>query len=82
MGQLVTQNSNFKSFSTPRRRHFQLLSLVYKVLSVIAMEPKTQIAGVTVIVDCANFGYHQFKNLSFDDVRIVSMFAQVSKFHH
>ena len=60
---------------------FQLLSLVYKVLSVIAMEPKTQIAGVTVIVDCAGFGYHQFKNLSFDDVRIVSMFAQVSKFH-
>lgn len=54
----------------------QLVSLTYKVLSIIALEPKTQIAGVTVVVDCAGFGYHQFKNLSVDDLRIVSMFAQ------
>ena len=58
-----------------------MMCILYLVVLMLAREPKTQIAGVTVIVDCAGFGYHQFKNLSFDDVRIVSMFAQVSKFH-
>ena len=50
-------------------------------MSVVALEPKTQIAGVTVIADCNGFGYRHFKSLSFDDIRIISNFIQVSQFH-
>ena len=56
----------------------QCFGVIYKVLSVVSLEPKSQIAGVTVVADCAGFGYRHFKNLSLDDIRILSNFIQVS----
>jgi hypothetical protein len=50
---------------------------MYKVLSVVSLEPKSQIAGCTVIVECGGFGYKQFRNLSMDDIKICAQFVQV-----
>ena len=55
----------------------QVFAVIYKVLSVVSLEPKSQIAGVTVVVDCAGFGYRHFRSLSLDDIRIISNFVQV-----
>ena len=44
---------------------------------LIAMESRTQIAGVTVIVDASEFGFKHFRNLSLQDLKHAAMFAQV-----
>ena len=58
----------------------QCFSVIYKILSVVALEPKSQIAGVTVVMDCNGFSYCHLKSLSFEDVRILSNLIQVSHF--
>ncbi len=51
----------------------------YKVLELMAVEPRTQIAGLTVIVDAAGFGYRQFSSISIDNLRAIMTFIQVRK---
>ena len=41
------------------------------------MESRTQIAGVTVIVDASDFGFKHLRNLSLQDLKHAAMFAQV-----
>ncbi len=54
----------------------QLFAAAYKVLSLVAIEPKSQIAGCTTIVDTSGFSYKQFRSLSFDDIKVVAVFLQ------
>ena len=56
----------------------QTFAVIYKILSVVSNEPKSQIAGCAVVVDCNGFGYRHFKSLSFDDIRIISNFISAS----
>ena len=41
------------------------------------MESRTQIAGVTAVVDASDFGFKHFKSLSLQDLKHAAMFAQV-----
>ena len=41
------------------------------------MEPRTQIAGVTAIVDASDFGFKHFRKLSLQDLKYAAMFTQV-----
>ena len=49
----------------------------YAMLEMIALEEKTQIAGLSFVVDGSNFGYNQFKNMSFEDLKYFASFGQV-----
>ena len=44
---------------------------------LLAMESRTQIAGVTAVVDASDFGFKHFKSLSLQDLKHAAMFAQV-----
>ena len=52
----------------------------YALMELIALEDKTQIAGVTSICDGSNFGYKQFKNFTFEDMKNAAKFGQVPAF--
>jgi len=43
---------------------------------LLAMESRTQIAGVTAVVDASDFGFKHFKSLSLQDLKHAAMFAQ------
>ena len=45
---------------------------------MLALEPKTQIAGVTLVADMEGFGFTHFRSLTLDDVKNVVAFFQVS----
>ena len=49
----------------------------YTMLELISLEEKTQIAGLTFVIDGTNFGYNQFKNMSFEDLKYFVLFGQV-----
>ena len=47
---------------------------------LLAMEFRTQIAGVTAVVDASDFGFKHFKSLSLQDLKHAAMFAQVMSY--
>ena len=53
-----------------------LFYLTYALAEMIALEPKTQVAGVTVIADAQNFGLKQFRHFSMEDAKTVAGFMQ------
>jgi hypothetical protein len=61
----------------PDRNSFhEVFGCVYKILSVVSLEPNSQISGCTVIVDATGFGYRHFKSVSLDNIRILALFLQ------
>ncbi len=51
----------------------------YMMSELMALEPKTQVAGVTVVSDASGFGFKQFKSFTFEDARKSARFIQVSR---
>ena len=52
---------------------------VLKILELMSLEPRTQVAGITVIVDSANFGFKQFTSVSIDNLRAIMNTIQVRR---
>ena len=46
---------------------------------LIAIEAKTQIAGVTVVCDSAGFTFKHLRNMALTDMKLLSMVVQVNK---
>ena len=49
-----------------------------KIVEVLALEPKTQVAGVTIICDGKGYGMKQFAGMSVADVKLMMMSMEVS----
>ena len=49
----------------------------YMLCELMALETKTQIAGVTTIVDGGGFGFKQLRNFGIEDARNTAAFIQV-----
>jgi hypothetical protein len=47
------------------------------MFEILAMEPKTQVSGITAIVNGEGFGWKQFRNCSFEDMRNIARLVQV-----
>ena len=39
-------------------------------MELISLEPKTQVAGVTMIMDAEGYGYKQFTSISMTDMKM------------
>ena len=50
----------------------------YMFMEMISREEKTQMVGVTIIVDGANFGFKQARNFTLEDMRYSARTLQVS----
>ena len=46
---------------------------------LIAMEAKTQIAGVTVVCDSSGFTFKHLRNMALTDMKLLSMVVQVNQ---
>ncbi len=55
----------------------ELYSLGYKFIELMSMEPKTQVAGVTMIVDGEGYGMKQFTGVSMTDMKYGLTFMEV-----
>ncbi len=55
----------------------ECFALGYMISELLALEPKTQIAGVTTVADASGFGWKQFRHFSLDDARNSAKFIQV-----
>ena len=49
-----------------------------KIVEVLAFEPKTQVAGVTIICDGKGYGMKQFAGMSVADVKLMMMSMEVT----
>ena len=54
-----------------------LYAVGYMLSELIALEPETQVAGVTIIADATGFGWKQFRNFGVEDARNMANFVQV-----
>ena len=54
----------------------------YMLSELMALEPKTQIAGVTCIIDAKDFGLKHLREFGIEDVKNTSRFIQVGLFPH
>ena len=48
-----------------------------KIVEVLALEPRTQVAGVTIVVDGRGYGMKQFAGMSVADVKLMMMSMEV-----
>lgn len=48
----------------------------YMLCEMVSREEKTQIAGVTCVADGSNFGFKQFRNTGFNDLKWSAAFIQ------
>jgi hypothetical protein len=48
------------------------------MLEVLAIEPKTQVSGITVVINGEDFGWKQFKSCRFEDMRSLVRMVQVT----
>ena len=53
----------------------------YMLCEAAAREPMSQVCGVTVICDAANFGFKQLRQFSIEDIKAFSTFMQVFLFY-
>ena len=50
-----------------------------KMFEMIALEPKTQVAGLTAVIIGNEFTWGQLRALKFDDIRTIAKIVQVVK---
>ena len=43
----------------------------------MSLEPKTQVAGVTMIMDASGYGYKHFSSLKIADMKMMTKLAEV-----
>ena len=55
----------------------EMYSMGIKIVEVLALEPKTQVAGVTIICDGMGYGMKQFAGMSIADVKLMMMSMEV-----
>ena len=54
-----------------------IYSAGYSMMELISLEPKTQVAGVTMIMDASGYGYKHFSSLSMADMKMMTKLAEV-----
>ena len=59
-----------------------LYSVAYSMMELMSLEPKTQVAGVTMIMDARGYGYKHFSSLSMADMKMMTKLAEVGKLHY
>ena len=47
-----------------------IYSAGYSMMELISLEPKTQVAGVTMIMDANGYGYKHFTAISMTDMKM------------
>ena len=47
-----------------------LYSVVYSMWELISLEPNSQLAGVTMVVDASGYGYKHFTAISMTDMKM------------
>ena len=47
-----------------------LYSVVYSMWELISLEPKSQVAGVTMVIDANGYGYKHFTAISMTDMKM------------
>ena len=52
----------------------------YMFMEMISREEKTQLVGVTIIVDGSNFGFKQARNFTLEDMRYSARTLQVRSY--
>ena len=52
-------------------------SMGIKIVEVLGLEPKTQVAGITVICDGKGYGWKQFVGMSIADIKLMMMSMEV-----
>ncbi len=55
-----------------------LYCIGYMFAELIAVEPKTQVAGVTCIADAQGFRFKALRSLTIEDAKNIASFIQVS----
>ena len=53
-----------------------LYSVAYSMMELMSLEPKTQVAGVTMIMDANGYGYKHFSSLSMSDMKMMTKLAE------
>ena len=48
----------------------------YKILEMVSLEPKTQVAGITAVFDGKGFGFKQFSSVSLENQLVVINLVQ------
>ena len=54
-----------------------LFSAAHCMMEIMSLEPKTQIAGVTMIMDARGYGYKHFSSISLADMKMMTKLAEV-----
>ncbi len=68
-------------FWNPNKFSFsECFALGYMMSEMMALEPKTQVAGVTCVADASNFGWKQLWNFTVEDAKNSARFIQVTSF--
>ena len=63
----------------PDKSNFnEVFCVGYALSELVALETKTQIAGVTTIADAKDFGFHQLRSFTLDNARSAASFVQDS----
>ena len=55
-----------------------IYSAGYSMMEIISLEPKTQVAGVTMIMDANGYGYKHFTAISMTDMKMSFKLMEVS----
>ena len=59
-----------------------LFSAAYSMMELMSMEPKTQVAGVTMIMDANGYGYIHFSSMKIADMKVITKLSEVRKCHN
>ena len=73
-------NYNFRpsAWDPSRQSVADIYCAGFMIAELLALEPKTQIAGVTLIADVGGFGYSQFRHMTLENIKNVVAFFQDS----
>ena len=52
------------------------------MMELMSLEPKTQVAGVTMIMDASGFGYKHFSSIKIADMKMTTKLSEVRKWHN
>merc|ERR1712218_376201 len=52
----------------------QLFTAAFTLFELIALEERTQVAGITLVADIAGFGFKHLKNLGINELKCLSQF--------
>ena len=55
----------------------EMYSMGIKIVEVLALEPKTQVAGVTIICDGKGYSMRQFAGMSIADIKLMMTSMEV-----